>query len=125
MILGIGVDLCPVERIEKIIERHGEAFLDKVFTITEQRYANQGKTKGERFAARFAAKEATIKALGSPEGLKWKEMEVQKRANGAPVLALLGVAEKEAKRRGVKNTVLSLSHAGKMAVAVVILEGGE
>lgn len=125
MILGLGVDLCPIERIEQIIDRHGTAFLNRVYTEDEQQYAHEGHVKAERLAARFAAKEAAIKALGAPAGLRWKEMEVKKKPNGAPSLILHGTAKAVADQKGVIRTTLSLSHAGGMAVAVVILEGGE
>ena len=125
MILGLGVDLCPIERIEQMIDRHGRKFLDRVYTAEEQQYADQGRVKGERFAARFAAKEAAIKALGAPEGLRWKDMEVRRQPSGVPTMNFHGAAETAAAERGVTRTTLSLSHAGGMAVAVVILEGGE
>ena len=123
MILGLGVDLCPVDRIERILDRHGGLFTERVFTETEQAYAGQHRTQGERLAARFAAKEAAIKALGAPKGLRWRDMAVSNDESGAPHLNLSGRAKARAEEMGVARTMLSLSHAGGMAVAVVILEG--
>ncbi len=123
MILGLGVDVCPVERIEKILDRYGEIFSKRVFTEGELKHANTGVATGERLAARFAAKEATIKALGAPTGLRWHDMEVVRAKDGAPSLRLAGKAGDRAKEMGVSRTLVSLSHAGGVAVAVVILEG--
>ena len=123
MIVGLGVDLCPVDRLERILERHGKLFLDRVFTDKEQRYADGAKNRGERYAARFAVKEATIKALGAPAGLRWRDMEVTKKEDGAPRLVLHASARSAAEKMGVTSAHVSISHAGNMAVAVVVLEG--
>ncbi len=124
MILGVGVDLCPVDRIEGILARHGALFTNRVFTETEMRYAQKFSSQGERLAARFAAKEATIKALGGPSGMRWRDMEVSNDDSGAPRLLLRGAARSYADALGVRRTWMSLSHAGGMAVAMVVLEGG-
>lgn len=124
MILGVGVDLCPVERMEGILSRHGELFTHRVFTETEMRYASRFAVRGERLAARFAAKEATIKALGGPLGLRWRDMEISIEESGAPRLELHGGARAHADALGVRRAWVSLSHAGGMAVAMVVLEGG-
>ncbi len=124
MILGIGVDLCPVERMERILERHGDLFLERVFTASERTYAAEGVNRAERLAARFSAKEAVIKALGgAPPGLRWQDIEVAKASSGAPAVVLKGAAEMRASVMGVTKRWLSLTHAGKMAVAMVVLEG--
>jgi holo-[acyl-carrier protein] synthase len=107
----------------RILERHGDLFADRVFTEEERKHAGDGKVKGERLAARFAAKEAALKALGAPGGLRWKDMEVVSASDGAPTLFLHGAAAKEMRRMGAARTWISLSHAGGVAVAVVILEG--
>lgn len=126
MILGIGVDLCPVERMERILDRYGDLFLNRVFTAAEQTYAGAGVNKAERFAARFAAKEAVIKALGgAPSGLRWQDMEVAKQESGAPSMLLKGSAKARADALGVKKCWLSLTHAGNAAVAMVVLEGDD
>jgi holo-[acyl-carrier protein] synthase len=124
VILGVGVDLCPVNRIEGILARHGELFSNRVFTENEMRYAGRFAAQGERLAARFAAKEATIKALGGPSGLRWRDMEVCNEEDGAPRLELRGGARAHADALGVRRAWISLSHAGGMAMAMVVLEGG-
>lgn len=122
MILGLGIDICPIDRIAQIIARQGEAFEHRVYTPTERQYA-QGAAKNDRLAARWAAKEAAIKALGAPEGIGWHNIAVENAPSGAPSLILSGIAKQHANALGVKNSILSMSHAGGQAVAVVILEG--
>ena len=123
MILGLGVDVCPVDRIGDIIHRHGDIFTKRVFTDTEIAYAGSGVVRNERLAARWAAKEATIKALGAPDGLRWHDMEVTNTPGGAPQLTLKGSALQQAQARGMQSVHISLSHAGGVAMAVVIIEG--
>lgn len=125
MILGLGVDVCPVERIQGVVDRQGDAFVKRVFTAKEIEYAGDNRVTMERLAARWAAKEATIKALGAPKGMQWTEMEVVKAENGAPSMRLHGIAEIRAKELGVSRTLLTLTHAGGIAVAVVVMEGME
>jgi len=125
VIVGLGIDVCPVARIAEILERHGALFADRVFTPCELGHAGTGVVRNERLAARWAAKEAAIKALGAPEGLRWHDMEVVNDAGGAPSLRFKGAAEACAKAKGVARALLSLSHAAGVAVAVVVLEGGE
>jgi holo-[acyl-carrier protein] synthase len=124
VILGIGIDVCPVERIGGILDRHGDLFADRVFTAGEKAHAGAGPVRDERLAARWAAKEASIKALGAPDGLRWHEMEVVNDESGAAALKLSGSADRRAAELGVERVWLSISHAGGVAVAVVILEGG-
>ena len=124
MILGMGIDICPISRIEEIVDRQGYLFTNRVFTQEERDYARKGKrVTGERLAARWAAKEAAIKALGAPGGLRWHDMEVANSPDGAPSLILRGAAKEHADRIGVKRVHISLSHSGGVSVAVVILEG--
>ncbi len=124
MIVGVGIDLVPVERIARILERYGERFEEKLFTDGERAYCRARARPAEHFAARFAAKEAVLKALGVPDGLQWHELEVvSPPAGGAPSLRLGGEAARAAERRGVARVHLSLSHAGGQATAVVIAEG--
>ena len=125
MILGLGIDLCPVARMERILNRHGELFCERVFTERERAYAGRGAHPGERYAARFAAKEAAIKALGGFEGWRWKDMEVERTESGAPELRLHGRAKTRADAMGVSRAMVSLTHTEGMAAAVVILEGGD
>jgi holo-[acyl-carrier protein] synthase len=125
VIRGIGVDICSIERIERILGRHGDIFVQRVFTDGERKRAGHGLVMAERFSARFAAKEATIKALGGPAGIAWKEMEVVTDENGAPSLVLTGKADEVARKIGVTRNFLSLSHSAGVAVAMVVLEGDE
>ncbi|MDJ0766156.1 MAG: holo-ACP synthase [Myxococcota bacterium] len=123
MILGLGIDVCPIDRIEQVLGRHGDIFSRRVFTDSEQAHAGDGRARAERLAARWAAKEASIKALGGPSGLRWRDMEVVNAPSGAPALLFHGQAAERAQEMGVVRRFLSLSHAGGVAVAVVILEG--
>jgi holo-[acyl-carrier protein] synthase len=124
VILGLGIDVCPVERIGGIVERHGELFTERVFTDGERNHAGDGPVRDERLAARWAAKEAAIKALSAPDGLRWHDMEVVNDEAGAATLELRGNAAARAQELGVERVWLSISHAGGVAVATVILEGG-
>jgi holo-[acyl-carrier protein] synthase len=122
VIVGLGIDVCPVERIAGIFERHGDPFAARVFTDAERAHAGDGVMRDERLAARWAAKEAAIKALGAPPGLKWHDLAVINDEAGAPSLVLSGAAGERARELSVSRTLLSLSHAGGVAVAVVVLE---
>ena len=125
MILGLGTDIQEIARVEKALARGGSAFLKKTFTPAEVRYCRRGVKNGERFTARFCAKEAFLKALGTgwAQGLSWTEVEVGRRASGAPWLKLSGQAKAKAHKLGVKKLWLSLSHSSGYAAATVILEG--
>jgi holo-[acyl-carrier protein] synthase len=124
MIRGVGVDLCPVSRVTRILARHPGRFEERVFTPSERAYCESRAVPAQHFAARFAAKEAALKALGAPTGLSWHELEVV-AMGGAPRLALHGAAAAAATALGVRRAHLSLSHAGDSAVAVVVLEGAD
>ena len=126
MILGIGTDLAEVNRIEESIARFGERFLRRIYTRREQTYALSKANSAERFAARFAAKEAGMKAIGTgwSRGVSWRDFEVVNEKSGRPVLYLSGVAAEIAKGMGVNGISLSLTHTPETAFAVVILEGG-
>lgn len=125
MILGTGVDLAEVHRIEKSIERFGERFVGRVFTPFEIAYVERKANKFERYAARFAAKEAGMKAIGTgwSHGVRWRDIEVRNLPSGRPTLVWHGAAGEIAARLGVKSTHLSLTHTREMAMAMVILEG--
>src|SRR5271170_6804749 len=105
MIIGMGVDLAEVGRIQKAIERHGEAFLRRVYTAKEQEYCERFKNKYERYAGRFAAKEAAMKALGTgwSRGVRWVDVEVAREKGGRPTLKLAGEAAHIAGCLNVKN----------------------
>ena len=125
MVVGLGTDLMEIARIEASIERHGEHFLRRVFTEGEIAYCNQKKRNAaESFAARFAAKEAGAKALGTgiSRGIAWKEIEVRRRQGERPELEFHGRAAERAKALGVTRVSLSLTHSRDMAMAVVVLE---
>lgn len=124
MIVGIGTDLCLISRIEQIIQRRGDRFLTRCFTPHEQAECGNGPPMAKRYAARFAAKEACMKAfgLGWTGGLRFIDIEVEHDARGKPSLRLSGFAARYAQQLGVSATHLSLSHEGDMALAVVVLE---
>ena len=124
MIVGSGVDLCEVERIKSAIERHGRRFLDRVFTAGEIAYSERKANLYERYAARFAAKEAGMKALGTGwrGGVAWRDFEVSNLPSGRPTLQFHGKAAEFAKKLGVANISLSLTHTAVQAMAIIILE---
>ncbi len=122
MILGLGVDLVPISRMADLLTRYGERLERKLFTAAERAYAHERARPAEHLAVRFAAKEAALKALDVPAGLRWHELEVVVRER-APELVFHGGATRAAQGRGVQRAHLSLTHAGDSAVAVVVLEG--
>jgi holo-[acyl-carrier protein] synthase len=124
MIVGIGTDLAEVHRIDESIARFGDRFLNRIFTAGERAYAESKANAAERFAARFAAKEAGMKAIGTGWnfGITWKDFEVINERSGRPKLALRGVALQIASNLGVERISISLTHTKDMAYAVVILE---
>ena len=124
MIVGIGTDLIEVERIEASLRRFGEQFLQRVYTAGEIAYCTGRKTGAESFAARFAAKEAGAKALGTgiSHGVGWRELEVHRLPGRAPELRLHGRAAEIATSLGIAHLTLSLTHTRGLAMAVVIAE---
>jgi holo-[acyl-carrier protein] synthase len=124
MILGIGVDLCEVERIEAAIARHGERFLTRIYTAEERAYCDSKLNRMERFAGRFAAKEAAMKALGTgwSRGVTWRDFEVARAASGQPVILLHGAAQKIADKFGVRHALVTITHTKSMAMAQVVME---
>jgi holo-[acyl-carrier protein] synthase len=125
LILGTGVDLAEVDRIRQAVERHGGRFLERVYTAAEIAYVERKANKYERYAARFAAKEAGMKAIGTGwrGGVRWQDFEVVNLKSGRPTLRLHGVAEEAARRMGVKAVQLSLTHTAALGMAFVIFEG--
>ena len=126
MVIGIGTDVIEIARVKRSIERFGEAFLRRVYTAEEVAYCERKKKNGaESFAARFAAKEAGAKALGTgiSRGVSWTEFAVGREPGGRPVLRLLGRAGELAAALGVERIALSLTHGREVAMAVVVLEG--
>jgi holo-[acyl-carrier protein] synthase len=126
MMLGIGSDLAEVGRIRNSMERYGDRFLHRIYTEAERAYALSKANAAERFAARFAAKEAGMKAIGTGwhRGVTWKDFEVINERSGRPTLKLSGVAQRIAEELGVKRISISLTHTAEMAFAVVILDDG-
>lgn len=122
MIVGLGNDLCEIDRIEKMVERWGARFTERVFTDGERAYAMSKASSAQHFAARFAVKEATLKALGVPKGLSWREMEVVGGGRQAPRLQLSGVAKAAADAMRIERFHITITHAGNYASAVVIAE---
>jgi holo-[acyl-carrier protein] synthase len=124
MIVGTGVDLAEVPRIRTSIERFGPRFIERIYTPAEIAYVERKANKYERYAARFAAKEAGMKAIGTgwKRGVTWQDFEVANLPSGKPTLRLHGVAAAIASRLGVKNISLSLTHTAQFGMAHVILE---
>ncbi|MFL6352488.1 MAG: holo-ACP synthase [Bryobacteraceae bacterium] len=124
MIVGIGTDLVEIERIRKSIAQYGDRFLDRVYTERERAYASSKANAAERYAARFAAKEAGMKAIGTGwrNGVTWKDFEVAHEKSGQPTLTLSGVALEISHTLGVERVSISLTHTAEIAFAVVILE---
>lgn len=124
MIVGTGVDIAEVSRIEAAIRRRGRRLLERVFTPAEIRYCESRRNKFERYAARFAAKEAAMKALGTGwrRGIRWRDIEISNLASGQPTLAFSGLAAERARKLGAQRISLSLSHAKDLVIAQVILE---
>jgi holo-[acyl-carrier protein] synthase len=125
MILGTGIDLIEVARIESSYERFGERFLDRILLPGEISYCLSHKKPGPFLAARFAAKEAISKAFGTGIGaqLGWQDMEVCRKESGEPFVVLHGKGRKLFEERGAKNLLISLSHTEIYGTAVAILEG--
>jgi holo-[acyl-carrier protein] synthase len=124
MIIGSGIDLTEIGRIQQSIDRYGARFLDRVYTSAEQAYCNRKRNAAESFAARFAAKEAGAKALGTgiSFGVSWREIEVVRLPGGRPTLRFHGRAAQIAARLGVTRSALSLTHTAELAMASVVLE---
>jgi holo-[acyl-carrier protein] synthase len=124
MIVGSGIDIAEVPRIADSIARFGDRFLRRVFTEEEIRYCDSKANRVERYAARFAAKEASMKALGTGwnHGVRWRDIEVFRKPGSRPTIRFHGKAAEFAVRLGATNVALSLSHTAEMAIANVILE---
>lgn len=125
MILGTGVDIAEVVRIRQSIERYGERFLRRIYTDGEIQYCESKASRFESYAARFAAKEAGMKALGTGwnHGVRWRDIEVVRPKGQRPTIQFHGQAAAIADKLGAKNVALSLTHTREEALAHVILEG--
>jgi holo-[acyl-carrier protein] synthase len=124
MIVGTGVDIAEVARIRESVERFGERFLRRVFTEGEIQYCERKANRFESYAARFAAKEAAMKALGTGwnHGIRWRDVEVVRPKGQRPTLQFHGLAAELAQKMGAKNIALSITHTSEQALANVILE---
>jgi holo-[acyl-carrier protein] synthase len=126
MIVGSGIDLVEIGRVQRSIDRYGQRFLDRIFTAAEQAYCLRKRKSAESFAARFAAKEAGAKALGTgiSHGVNWLEIEVAREPGGRPTLRFHGRAAEYAARLGAHHAALSVTHTAELAMASVVLEDG-
>jgi len=124
VIVGLGLDIAEIDRIEAAITRHGASFIERLFTPDEVSYCERYKNRYERYAARFAVKEAAMKALGTGwrYGVRWRDIEVTREPGGKPGLRLDGVARAFADRLGVRQISVSITHSGNLALAQVIFE---
>ena len=120
MTLSSGVDIIEISRVQGVLDRYAQRFLNRVFTDGEISYC---RGRAPNLAARFAAKEATMKALGTGvRGVGWKDVEITRQPSGAPAVVLHGRAKLRAERLGVLDISLSLSHSREYAVAFVVLQ---
>jgi holo-[acyl-carrier protein] synthase len=124
MIVGSGIDLVEIHRIQETLDRFGPRFLKKVYTAAEQAYCLRKRNAAESLAARFAAKEAGAKALGTgmSRGVTWLEIEVVRERSGRPTLRFLGRAAEMAHRLNARRAALSITHSRDLAMASVVLE---
>ena len=124
-ILGIGTDIVECLRIAQMIERHGELFINRVYTDAEIEYCNARKATTQHYAARWAAKEAVLKALGTGwrRGVSWRDIEIRNDKSGAPTVQLGGGARDVMEQAGIRRLHVTISHCRSHAVAYVIAEG--
>jgi holo-[acyl-carrier protein] synthase len=124
MIVGTGIDVAEVQRVTNAIARFGDHFLRSVFTERELQHCNASRNRDQRYAAHFAAKEATMKALGTgwDQGVQWCDIEVEHEAGGRPTITLHGEAARAAADLSAKRIFVSVVQAADRAVAQVILE---
>lgn len=125
LIVGCGIDLVKIERIEKIIKRWGDNFTSRIFTISEREYCEKKKdNKYQSYAGKFAAKEALLKALGlGLRGVNWKEIEITNNELGQPIIDTSGKLKNIVLTKGVSKYFITISHTKEYAIAEVILEG--
>jgi len=124
MIVGLGIDIAEIDRIETAIRRYGDHFVERLFTPGEIEYCEGYRQRYERYAGRFAVKEAAMKALGTGwrRGIRWKDIEVTREPGGKPALRLAGRAAEIAAELGVRHIAVSITHSGNTALAEVIFE---
>lgn len=124
-IIGIGTDIVECLRIAQMIERHGEVFINRVYTDHEIGYCSARKAATQHYAGRWAAKEAVLKALGTGwrRGIRWRDVEVRNDASGKPVIALRGGARDVVEELGIGEMLISISHCRSHATAYALAVG--
>lgn len=125
-IIGIGTDITECSRIERMMERHPDAFIERVYTETEQAYCKKrNKQALQSWAGRWAAKEAVLKAIGTGwvKGITWRDVEVVNETSGKPTIVLHGGAKEEAEKRGITQVLITISHCNCHAVANAVAVG--
>ena len=124
-VIGLGTDIIECSRIGEMIHKHGEIFLNRVFTPTEIAYCSSRKTSNQHYAGRWAAKEAALKALGTgwAKGIQWTDISVSHERGGKPIITIEGIAAQIAKEQGIAEILLSISHCRHYAVAYCIAVG--
>lgn len=125
MIIGLGIDVCRIERVGHFVQRYGDRFLRRCFTADEIKHIQRYKNNAENYAGSIAVKEAASKALGTGwrQGVHWKNFEVAHLPSGKPILRVHGKAAIMTSQMGVKNINISITHDDGVAAAVVIFEG--
>lgn len=123
-IAGIGIDLVEIDRFERFLKRKGSPLLRRVFTARELRYARSQKRPAMHLAARFAVKEAVLKAMktGWAQGVSWKDIETLRPLHGAPVVKISGIAERIMRRQKIARIHISIAHSGTHAAAFALAE---
>ncbi len=121
-IIAHGIDLVDFPRIEEMIERHGERFVNRVFTAAEQKYANAHRNSVEKYAGRFAAKEAILKLVGTGwrGKIAWTDVEVVNDPSGQPVVRLSGEVKEIAEKLGIRQISISITHTANFAIASAV-----
>lgn len=124
-IIGIGTDITECLRIARMIERHGELFIDRVYTASEIAYCQKRRQSTQHFTGRWAAKEAILKAIGTGwrRGISWRDMEIRNDSSGKPVVAIRGGVQEVVEQLGVREILVSISHCHTHATAVAIAVG--
>ncbi len=126
-IIGIGTDIIECLRIARMIERHGELFIDRVYTAHEIRYCQNRAQSTQHFAGRWAAKEAILKALGTGwrRGIAWRDIEIRNEKGGKPTVAVRGGAKEVVEQLGITELLVSISHCRTHATAFAMAVGGK
>jgi holo-[acyl-carrier protein] synthase len=124
-VLGIGTDIIECLRIAQMIQRHGEQFIERVYTPHEIQYCQARKQSTQHFAGRWAAKEAVLKALGTGwvRGISWRDVEVRTETSGKPTIVLKGGAKQAAEAQGISDVLISISHCRTFATAYATAVG--